>query len=274
MPLRLMYITNLPEVAKIAQRYGVDTIFIDLETLGKEERQRNMNTVKSDHSIVDIYKVRPVLDKAELMVRVNPWNKNSIEEIDEVIKAGADTVMLPMWKSVTEVEYFINAINKRAKVHLLLETKEAVECLDEVLKIKGIDRIHIGLNDLHLSYKQVFLFEPLANGLVEEICNKIKKTKIPYGFGGIASLGKGLIPAEQIILEHYRLGSTCAILSRSFCDVTKCEGLEEVERRFAKHVKLIRDYEKMCLYASPEILLNNKKTIEKTVRQIVMEKSY
>lgn len=35
-----MYITNNPEVASIADRAGVDRIFIDLERHGKEERQK------------------------------------------------------------------------------------------------------------------------------------------------------------------------------------------------------------------------------------------
>ena len=38
------------------------------------------------------------LSSSELLVRVNPWNENSYYEIDSVIKAGADLVMLPMWK--------------------------------------------------------------------------------------------------------------------------------------------------------------------------------
>ena len=37
--LKLMYITNRPQIARIAERHGVDRIFVDLETLGKEERQ-------------------------------------------------------------------------------------------------------------------------------------------------------------------------------------------------------------------------------------------
>ena len=36
------------------------------------------------------------------------------------------------------------------------------------------------------------------------------------GFGGIARLGFGMLPAEHVIAEHYRLGSTAVILSRSF----------------------------------------------------------
>ena len=61
-----------------------------------------------------------------------------------------------------------------------------------------------------------FMFEPLANGMVESICYKIKNIRIPYGFGGIARIGEGMLPAEKILLEHYRLGSTRVILSRTF----------------------------------------------------------
>ena len=61
MPLTLMYITNNPAVASIAEKNGVQRIWIDLETLGKEERQHRMNTVKSHHTIGDIRRVRSVL---------------------------------------------------------------------------------------------------------------------------------------------------------------------------------------------------------------------
>ena len=34
--LKFMYITNNPKVALIAEKYGVDRVWIDLERLGKE----------------------------------------------------------------------------------------------------------------------------------------------------------------------------------------------------------------------------------------------
>ena len=34
MPLNLMYITNRPEIARIAETAGVDRIFIDMEYIG------------------------------------------------------------------------------------------------------------------------------------------------------------------------------------------------------------------------------------------------
>ena len=102
MSLKLMYITNNVEVAKMAQKAGVDRIWIDLETLGKEERQKGLNTVKSKHSIEDIKNIAPIITSSELLVRVNPWNDNSVEEIEQVIAAGADVVMLPMWRHLME----------------------------------------------------------------------------------------------------------------------------------------------------------------------------
>lgn len=150
MSLKLMYITNNLDVALVAQKYGVDRIWIDLETLGKEERQKNQDTVKSQHTINDIRIIKPHLTTSEMLVRVNHWYEGSLLEIDETINAGADIIMLPYWKTVDEVKKFIEAVGNRCKTTLLLETKEGVECIDEVLALDGIDEIHIGLNDLHL----------------------------------------------------------------------------------------------------------------------------
>nr|WP_295269191.1 aldolase/citrate lyase family protein [uncultured Blautia sp.] len=244
MALKLMYITNRLDVALIAEKNGVDRIWIDLETLGKEERQKGMNTVKSQHSIDDIKRIKPFLSASEMLVRINPWNKNSEQEINAVIDAGADIIMLPMWKSASEVASFLKAVNGRCKTTLLLETKEAVECLDEVLQNGGMDEIHIGLNDLHLSYGLTFMFELLADGTVEKLIKKIKIKEIPCGFGGIARLGEGELPAEKIIMEHYRLGSTRAILSRSFCNTEIVTKTSDIERIFQKNMKELRDYEK------------------------------
>lgn len=242
MSLELMYITNNLDIALIAEKAGVDRVWIDLEKLGKEERQKGMNTVKSNHSVSDIKVIAPKLTRAKMQVRVNPINDNSYEEINQVIEAGADYIMLPMWTCVEEVKKFLGYVNKRAKTILLLETIGAQNCLDEVLRLKGIDEIHIGLNDLHLEYHLSFMFELLANGTIDSICEKIKKAGIPFGFGGISHLHDGLIPAEMVITEHYRIGSSRAILSRGFCDIST-GNLNEIEKEFNKNMKELKEYE-------------------------------
>ena len=70
--LKLMYITDNPDIAVIAQNAGVDRIFVDMEYIGKSERQRMMDTVQNHHTVEDIMNIRKVIDKSELIVRVNP----------------------------------------------------------------------------------------------------------------------------------------------------------------------------------------------------------
>jgi 2-keto-3-deoxy-L-rhamnonate aldolase RhmA len=168
MPLKLMYITNSPMVATIAEQSGVDRIWIDLEHMGKEERQRGMNSVKSNHKLADVAMLRPYVKNSELMVRVNPLHENSRVEIDEVITSGADLVMLPMFRTVDDAFRFVDIVGGRAKVMLLVETAEAIENLDEIVKVSGIDEIHIGLNDLHLAYGLNFMFELVADGTIDK----------------------------------------------------------------------------------------------------------
>lgn len=270
--LKLMYITNNPDVALIAEKNGINRIWIDLETEGKEERQKGRNTVKSKHSIKDISNIKPLLTTSQMLVRINPWSERSTKEIESVIEAGADVIMLPMWRTVEEVKGFIKAVNGRCKTLLLLETIGAEKSLDEVLKITGIDEIHIGLNDLHLEYKLPYMFELLSNGKIEEICNKIRPTGIPFGFGGIGMMGSGLIPTpEEIINEHFRLGSTALILSRSFCNYEQIGNLKEIDNRFSIGVNAVREQEKIASRFTQEDFLKNKEIVCKGVEQTMKQ---
>lgn len=49
--LNLMYITNDPAVARIAEDSGVDRIWVDMEFIGKSARQGGMDTVQLHHTI-------------------------------------------------------------------------------------------------------------------------------------------------------------------------------------------------------------------------------
>ncbi|SDJ26697.1 aldolase/citrate lyase family protein [Salimicrobium halophilum] len=269
MALRLIYITNRPDVAKVAEQNGVEWIFVDLEINGKVDRQGHLNTVISRHDITDVSRVKGALSHSEVLVRVNPIYEESEQEIDEVIERGAGIVMLPYFKTKQEVERFISCVRGRAKVCLLLETAEAVEIIDDILNIEGIDFIHIGLNDLHLSYGKTFMFELLIDGTVERLAEKIKQTGIPYGFGGIARLGQGALPAEMIVAEHHRLGSEMAILSRAFCNAEEATDIEEISRIFREGVKKLRAYEKGLTTQRFTFFQDNHEVMNGKVKEIV-----
>ena len=277
MALTLMYITNNPVTATIAQSAGVDRIWIDMEYIGKAKRQDGMDTVMNHHTIDDIKRLRPLVTTSELMVRVNPIHDSSAEytsseqEIEDAISAGADIIMLPMFRSKSEVERFVEYVHGRAKALLLLETAEAAEHIDEILTVPGVDEIHIGLNDLHLAYGKKFMFELLCDGTVDRLCRKIADAGIRYGFGGIARLGYGLLPAENVIVEHYRLGSTMAILSRSFCNAEKIDDPETIRNTFVSEVRKIREYENVVLQFGENDFKMNQRIVAEKVSDIVKQ---
>lgn len=264
MSLKLMYITNDVRVAKIGEECGVDWIFIDLEVRGKAERQGHLDTVISYHSFDDVGKIRSVLKRAELLVRVNPFWEGTEDEVERVIGDGADIIMLPFFRRVEEVEEFLGFVRGRVKVCLLVETPEAGDCLEDILELGNIDYVHIGLNDYHLCMGMKFMFELLADGTVDALCEKMKG-RVVYGFGGIARLGHGTLPAEYIIGEHYRLGSQMAILSRSFCNIRFMKDLGEVRELFCEEIKRIRDYERELGEKDSAFFEENRKRVRKIV---------
>lgn len=264
--IRLMYGTNDTKIAKIAEDSGVDWIWIDLEIIGKKERQGHLDTRISNHRIVDIGKIKENIKKAKIIVRVNPIYDGSKEEINEAIENGADIIMLPFFKAKKEVEEFMAYINRRVKTCLLFETPEAVKNIDAILSVPGIDYAHIGINDLHLGYKRIFMFSLLADGTVEAICNKFRAMGIPYGFGGITRPGEGLIPAEYLVGEIYRLGCSMAILSRSFCNQE--EGYETIEKVFQEGLKEIRCLEDRIRRKDYRYFLRNQRVLKMKVAEI------
>lgn len=266
--LEFMFITNNPKVAKVAEDCGVKRVWVDLEIIGKEARQPGMNTVKSGHTLEDVSVVKNALSTSELLVRINPIYDGSEKEINEVINRGSDIIMLPYFRTVEEVDRFLKIVNGRCKTTLLFETKESIELLDEILAHGGFDEAHIGLNDLHLSYGLTFMFELLSNGMVEQICKKFKTAGIPYGFGGIAKIGEGLLPAECVIAEHYRLGSTRAILSRSFCD-NQYVDFDKWQHEFQLGLNQIRLYESLLPMLPKSYFVDNICKVKEGVNKIV-----
>ncbi len=268
--LKLFYITNNPEIAKIAQDAGVDRIFVDMEYIGKEERQPGMNTVKNHHTVSDVRAIRKAIDKAELLVRVNPLNDSSEKEINDVIDAGADVIMLPMWKSAEDVRRFYSIVNSRVKTILLLETDEAAKCIDDVLGLDNIGEIHIGLNDLHLSQGKHFLFELLTDGTVDALAQKFRENNITFGFGGFGRVFQGnLLAAERIVAEHYRLGSSMAILSRAFCNTENITNLDEIKSIFESGIKELKSFEQFLMKQDSEYFVENHKEVSLCIDKII-----
>ena len=214
--LDLIQITNDPAFARRCDALDGMRLFVDLERLGKAERQAGRNTFISTHQIDDVGRIKSQLRRSRLMVRVNPVNAGTRDEVEAVLEQGADMLMLPMFENASQLREFLAIVGARAPVTALVETAGALASIEEWIATPGLSEVYVGLNDLHLALGRRFTFEPLAEGIVERVASMAHARGIAFGFGGIARLEEGLLPGRDVLAEHLRLGSGSVILSRTF----------------------------------------------------------
>lgn len=267
--LDMMFITNQPELGRTAVTAGVDRLFIDLERLGKMERQGHLDTHISDHRWEDIAEMRQALPDAKLLARINPMNVNSPHEVEIAVSAKADILMLPMFRTRAEVAHFLDLVNGRAQCSLLLETPQALVRAQDIMAEEGIDEVHVGLNDLHLGLGLKFMFEILSSGLLDFLADIVHSRGVRFGFGGVARVGEGMLPAEVILREHARLNSEGVILSRTFH--RRARSVEELQRNvdLAAEIGRIREVYRKALERPRDEVERDRQDMVRLVHEII-----
>lgn len=264
-----IYITNSPHIGNFITSCGVRWVMVDLEYKGKSERQRERNTVISSHSIADVKGMRSRLSNNNLLVRINPMDQYSRQEIDTVIDAGADAIMLPFFKNEAEVADFVEMIASRCKIFLLFETLKSIENMNDILSIGGIDYVHVGLNDLHIERNTKFMFEFMADGSINPIADILALRKMKFGIGGVGRYGNLLPPAECILTEHVRLGSSGVILSRTFMDSSMIKSMDSFCWQFKMELEKLRTHLNKVSLNSEAELEQNRRRFRSQVSQVV-----
>jgi 4-hydroxy-2-oxoheptanedioate aldolase len=148
--------------AETAGRAGFDYVCID-----------NQHGV-SDYQVTVTMMQAVLLGGGTPIVRV-PWNEPGI--IGKMLDAGAEGVIVPMVNSAAEAEAVVtacrypplgmrsfgpvlvmpriadhtNVANSRTAVIPMIETVQAMNNLDEILSVPGVDAIYVGPADLSLS---------------------------------------------------------------------------------------------------------------------------
>ena len=214
----LTLITNDPVLAAQADAAGVDRVGVDLERLGKAERQAAENTRLSEHSLDDLAVMARTLASAVLFVRLNPLSPGTPREIEAALGRGARVVMLPFFRTADEVDKFARFVDGRAHIVILVETAPAVLRIREVVAVPGIGEVMVGLNDLRLQLGVRSHFEVLASPLVDMLAAEVRRAGLPLAVGGVARADdRSLpIPPDMVYAQFPRLGATGAWLSRSF----------------------------------------------------------
>ena len=103
-------------------------------------------------------------------------------------------------------------MRQRSRENLCYDRRiPALQALEQIVALPGIDECFIGINDLHIALGQRFMFELLGDGTLDRIARCMHKHQMPFGFGGIAKMGEGTLPSTALLGEHLRLGSSSVI---------------------------------------------------------------
>jgi HpcH/HpaI aldolase/citrate lyase family len=215
---RLTLITNDPTLAAQGDSASIDRIGVDLEQIGKAERQSGHDTRLSGHSWDDLAAIARTLRRAALFVRINAVHSRTEAEIETALDLGASVLMLPNFRTAAEVDTFVRMVRHRAHAIVLVELAPAVARIREILAVPGIDEVMFGLNDLHLQFGVANPFEILASPVMDMLSAEVRRKGIPFGVGGLGRIDDtGLPIAPDLVYAQYpRLGATGAWISRCF----------------------------------------------------------
>lgn len=170
----------------------------------------------SPHTLDDLAALP--LSRAQRFARIDPLHDGSAAQIDAALACGAQVLMLPMTMDASHAAAFARYVAGRATAVLLVEHIDAVRRLDSIVRVPGIDEVHIGLNDLALSLQLPNRWLALAGDLVADAGAIVVGAGLRFGVGGIGRAGdRDLpVPSDLVYAEYARTGATSALIARSF----------------------------------------------------------
>ena len=194
-------------------------------------------TIDMQHGASDINDVVPMLQAiqsggdATPLVRV-PWNDPA--HIMRVLDAGAMGIICPMINTRAEAEALVRSgryppmgersfgpfraaqygadywqkANEEVLLFAMIETRQAVANLDEILSVKGINGVYVGPSDLSLSLGKPPTLDPTDKEVLAAIDTIVKTTRKKGLIAGVHTDG----PATAI--RRFEAGfQMCTILN-------------------------------------------------------------
>ena len=210
--------TSDTALAVAADAAGVDRIGVDLETRGKAARQVGRGTWMSSHVEGDLSRLRSVLRTAQLFVRVDSLGPGSRDQLERVLRRGAQVVMVPMVEDPAALADLAAVAAGRAQIVALVESMAGVDRVGELAALPGVDELHLGINDLSFSLGLANRFAVLTHDASAAVADATHATRKPLGVGhiGCAHDDRLPVPTDLVYAQLPRLGATATLLGRSF----------------------------------------------------------
>ena len=239
--LELALFASDPAVVADAVAAGVPSVVVDWEHDGKQARQAFADTEVNNHTVEHLRAMRALTD-ARVLCRLNAFGPGTPEEVEQAVD-GADELLLPMVRTLEEVERTLALVDGRAGLGILVETSDAVALADELARLP-VSRVYLGLNDLSIDRGSATIFAPLVDGTLDDVRERF--AGIHFGFGALTLPDAGSpVPCRLLLGELARLRCDFTFLRRSFYrDVAGCDvGIEVARIHAAVRTSFARDKE-------------------------------
>ena len=226
------------EIARIAQTAGFDTIYVDME-----------------HDTLSIDAVCQICQSAQQIGITPPVRvpSNIPEYICRVLDGGAMGVITPHIRSAAEAREMVNlvkfppighrsaggalsqyhyrsfpitktqaAMNDATSLVLMMETAAALENVEEIIAVEGVDMLLIGSNDLCGELGISGLYDhPKLKAAFERTNAAAKKVGKPVGVGGLTGRDDLMIQFVQMGARYVSTGTDLAFLMSACTAKTK-----------------------------------------------------
>lgn len=206
-----------PVTAEIIGRAGFDTVTVDLQ-----------------HGLID-YQMALTLCQvlqglpAPVLARV-PWNEPGI--VMKCLDAGFSGVICPMINTAEDARRLVQATryaplgarsfgptranmvhgagyakkaNEAVLVLAMIETREALQNLDAILAVEGIDGVYVGPSDLGLSLGYEPTLEPTAPEVIEAFASILSAARAAGRVAGIHCGSPAMI--RRMLAQGYHLAT-------------------------------------------------------------------
>jgi len=196
-------------------------ILVDWENRGKTNRQSGFDTEINQHTEQDLVNVRNWTSQSVVCRVDRLQGVEQLRQLDICMDVGADEVLLPMVRTVEEVETVLEHVQRKSNmsVGILVETNDAIAILPDLNKLP-LSRVFLGLNDLAIDSGYANIFMPLHTRAIDGMLEKIDKK---VGFGGLTLPERGNpLPCRLLMASMIHLGCDFSFLRRSFMADTKC----------------------------------------------------
>ena len=208
--LELIQITNDPAFARRCDALEGMRLFVDLERLGKAERQAGRNTfISAPPARTTSAASSACCDARRLMVRVNPAERGHAERGRRRAGAGrrpADAADVPPRRRSCAS----SRAGGRPRAHRRACWKRAaaLDTLDDWIDTPGLQR-GVRRPERPAPVAGPALHVRAAGRRAWSIGSPqaARARGLRFGFGGIARLDEGLLPGRDVLAEHLRLGS-------------------------------------------------------------------